>query len=324
MVMAQKGSRKDNGGGNPYTDLLRQMKETRVSDQKKVEALHDHRTMHTLGEEMTWLKRRRTKPYEKVKHKAIHLKHLRIWFDSYDQDKSGTISVEELAWPMLVLGYASTLDEVHALLKSVDFNGDGTLSFDEFVELLNQSDAKTDVHPLEKLVQMANSGDMGEPVLSLQTLIPSFQRKHLLASLMAYGDSSRSPRLRHEVAAREANDAILRRANIALQTQRKNKLVDAPPIVESARRHAVLLPPMMKPKMVKKKSTVARQGSGGLTEARVLREGERLRQSLEAKDGSTALFLESIRVAAVAAQHDRRRRVDANDDEDDGGLPRLD
>ncbi|KAF0711328.1 hypothetical protein AaE_012235 [Aphanomyces astaci] len=238
---------------------------------------------------MSWLKKRKHKSYMRVKHKATHLKHLRHWFDSYDQDKSGSISVSELAWPMLVLGYANTLDEVHKLLHEVDLNGDGTLSFDEFVDLLSQSDAKNVVHPLEKLVQMAQHGDLGvtlsvlvyiDAALSLQTLIPSYQRKLMLESLMAYGDTTHSPRTRRELEVREANEAMLRRADIALHALDTSSAITKP----------ARLPPMTVTTRLKKVPPPPT--------TRILQAGATLRRKLAATEGPTSLFYESIEKAS--------------------------
>ncbi|RLO00874.1 hypothetical protein DYB28_006889 [Aphanomyces astaci] len=188
--------RRSGGSVDPYLDLVRQLDKAKVSKQKQTEAMHDHRTIHTLGEDMSWLKKRKHKSYMRVKHKATHLK------------------------------------QVHKLLHEVDLNGDGTLSFDEFVDLLSQSDAKNVVHPLEKLVQMAQHGDLGvtlsDAALSLQTLIPSYQRKLMLESLMAYGDTTHSPRTRRELEVREANEAMLRRADIALHALDTSSAITKP------------------------------------------------------------------------------------------------
>ncbi|ETV99824.1 hypothetical protein H310_07864 [Aphanomyces invadans] len=288
-MAARRGS-----AANPYVHLVKQLDALRVSKQKEAEVMHDHRTIHALGEDMSWLKKRKLKPYLKVKHKATHLKHLRMWFDSYDQDKSGSISVSELAWPMLVLGYANTIKEVHQLLHEVDKNNDGTLNFDEFVDLLSQNDAKHGIHPLEKLVQMAQQGVLGDAALSLQTLIPSYQRKLMLESLMAYGCTTYSPRNRHELEMRQANEAMLQRADIALHVLDNGGATIA--VAKPTR-----LPPMKKTAQDSPQPT-----------ARILQAGSTLRRRLAAKESSPALFNESIEKAK-----DESSRVDIGLQRDD-------
>ncbi|MRB67424.1 hypothetical protein GH825_28940, partial [Bacillus thuringiensis] len=54
-------------------------------------------------------------------------------FDACDTDKSGKISCSELAKILKELGYADKSDEIAvAIVKEVDSNMDGQISFDEF------------------------------------------------------------------------------------------------------------------------------------------------------------------------------------------------
>ncbi|EQC26040.1 hypothetical protein SDRG_16106 [Saprolegnia diclina VS20] len=198
-----------------YRELLAKVEAQKAASKKASEALTEQSALTTLVTELEWLKKRKARAHVRVQKRCDHLKHLRLWFDSYDVDKSGGISVQELIWPMLVLGFANTLAEVKALLVAADSDGDGQIGFDDFVELMNAHDTngKDSVHPLEKLVQLVETGQLGDRSLSLQTLLPSYQRQLMLSALMSYGDVATT---RAEVVAREANEAMLKRATIAL------------------------------------------------------------------------------------------------------------
>ena len=64
-------------------------------------------------------------------------KKLRIVFDKYDSDKSATLEVTELNNVLLDLGVQLKPSELKKILKEVDINNDGVLTFEEFKEIFN-------------------------------------------------------------------------------------------------------------------------------------------------------------------------------------------
>uniref|UniRef100_A0A0D6R0B8 EF-hand domain-containing protein n=1 Tax=Araucaria cunninghamii TaxID=56994 RepID=A0A0D6R0B8_ARACU len=56
-------------------------------------------------------------------------------FKTFDANGDGKISSEELGNIMLSFGYQASREELCAMVEVVDFDGDGFISFDEFVEL---------------------------------------------------------------------------------------------------------------------------------------------------------------------------------------------
>lgn len=63
-------------------------------------------------------------------------KELRDAFDLYDQDHDGVISVKELHQILNRLGERCSEDDCATMIKSVDSDGDGTVSFDEFKKMM--------------------------------------------------------------------------------------------------------------------------------------------------------------------------------------------
>eukprot|EP00906_Rhabdomonas_costata_P013339 RCo019169 len=57
-------------------------------------------------------------------------------FQSFDKDGSGTIDVSELTQVMQALGVSMTDDEARLLISDLDTNQSGTLSFDDFLQLM--------------------------------------------------------------------------------------------------------------------------------------------------------------------------------------------
>lgn len=60
----------------------------------------------------------------------------------FDKDGDGCITKEELGSVMRSLGQFARVEELHVMLMEIDMDGDGTVSFEEFVDiLLNMTDA---------------------------------------------------------------------------------------------------------------------------------------------------------------------------------------
>ena len=66
--------------------------------------------------------------------KILETKNLKLAFDTFDLNKDGKLSKEELLY---VLG-TGTLDYVNNLLDLIDKNKDGYISFDEFCHLMKK------------------------------------------------------------------------------------------------------------------------------------------------------------------------------------------
>ena len=69
--------------------------------------------------------------------KLINDKNLQMAFDFFDKDKSGKLSYDEIR---IVLGIRSNLEKdnnlIRDIIKEVDLNNDGMISFDEFKQLM--------------------------------------------------------------------------------------------------------------------------------------------------------------------------------------------
>lgn len=58
-------------------------------------------------------------------------------FELFDTDKSGSIDGAELAFAMRALGFEPTGQEVADMLAKTDEDGNGTVQFQEFVDLIS-------------------------------------------------------------------------------------------------------------------------------------------------------------------------------------------
>ena len=66
-------------------------------------------------------------------------KELRIAFDVLDKDSDGFISALELSQVMRSLGEKLTNDEVHDMIQEADKDGDGRVSYKEFMDMTMNS-----------------------------------------------------------------------------------------------------------------------------------------------------------------------------------------
>ncbi|OQR81658.1 kinase [Thraustotheca clavata] len=82
----------------------------------------------------------------------------------FDQDNSGSISKEELTNAMHALGQRLTPAEIDSIMQMADVDGDGGISFDEFVSLMNSSLFKwgtIDEHDMQMAFQIFDTNHDG-------------------------------------------------------------------------------------------------------------------------------------------------------------------
>jgi len=65
-------------------------------------------------------------------------------FDLFDVDGSGTIDVKELMVAMRALGFEPRKDEVRRLMDDLDRNNTGTISYEDFVQLMTKKISERD------------------------------------------------------------------------------------------------------------------------------------------------------------------------------------
>lgn len=83
-------------------------------------------------------------------------------FDLFDPDGNGQIATKEIKVAMRALGFEPKKEEMKKLISEVDPDGVGTLSFDEFLDLMtikmSERDSKDEVLRAFKLFDDDNTG----------------------------------------------------------------------------------------------------------------------------------------------------------------------
>ena len=74
-----------------------------------------------------------------------HEKYLEgLFLITNDQDGSGAISSKELLGVMRAMGQNPTEDELNNMVMEVDLDGNGTIEFPEFLEMMKQKASQVD------------------------------------------------------------------------------------------------------------------------------------------------------------------------------------
>ena len=58
-------------------------------------------------------------------------------FDLFDSEGTGKIDAKELKVAMRALGFEPKKEEVRRILQDIDKHGDGTINFDDFMEIMS-------------------------------------------------------------------------------------------------------------------------------------------------------------------------------------------
>merc|ERR1712010_77845 len=76
-------------------------------------------------------------------------KEVKEAFDLFDTDGSGAIDAAELKIAMQALGFEPTVDEVAKMVKDIDIDGNATVEFEEFIEMMEGKISNKD--PVEEM-----------------------------------------------------------------------------------------------------------------------------------------------------------------------------
>merc|ERR1711862_620359 len=89
--------------------------------------------------------------YERPGLKQDEIEEIKEAFDLFDTDQSGEIDLKELKAAMQSLGYESKNDTIFNMLAELDKDGNASLGFDEFLDLMSGKEGKDEKDTKEEI-----------------------------------------------------------------------------------------------------------------------------------------------------------------------------
>ena len=91
------------------------------------------------------------------------LEEIKLAFDLFDKDGSGSIDINELRDAMKALGVYLPRDKVKSLMKEIDTDGSGSVEFDEFLNLMKDKlKSRNQEEELRKTFRIYDEDDSGK------------------------------------------------------------------------------------------------------------------------------------------------------------------
>eukprot|EP00092_Neocalanus_flemingeri_P041456 GFUD01045142.1.p1 GENE.GFUD01045142.1~~GFUD01045142.1.p1 ORF type:complete len:148 (+),score=67.98 GFUD01045142.1:62-505(+) len=124
-------------------------------------------------------------------------------FDEFDKDGSGAISSKELLGVMRAMGQNPTEDELNSLVMEVDLDGNGTIEFPEFLEMMkqkaNEVDQGAELREAFKIFDRDKDGFISTKELKkVTTMLGTMLTKEEVEEFMAEADVDGNGRLDYD------------------------------------------------------------------------------------------------------------------------------
>lgn len=123
------------------------------------------------------------------------MRKLKECFNHLDEDGSGSVGINELENPLIGLGFAETRQDILDMISSVDEDGSGQIEFEEFLQIIKNSDANSKNAKINKFFKDMSSGKLGGKDLNFSVFVNNIKRKYMLAHFLSkkkeekkYGD----------------------------------------------------------------------------------------------------------------------------------------
>ncbi|CDW82832.1 ef hand family protein [Stylonychia lemnae] len=138
-----------------------------------------------------WLKKRGKNEF--IDFDDEELRQLRDYFNSLDDDGSGSIGVDELEGPLIALGLVENRQQVQDIVDLVDEDGSSMIEFGEFLSIIKGgSNAKegNDVSGTGAIYQFFKKLTSGQlkleenPNIPFQLFISGYRRRKILDAMM--------------------------------------------------------------------------------------------------------------------------------------------
>jgi len=124
-------------------------------------------------------------------------------FELFDKDGSGSITTKELLYVMRSIGQNPTEDEVLELIMESDLNGDGTIDFKEFINMMrrksSEQDQTEDLREAFRIFDKNRSGYIeAKEIIAVTTTLGEGLTKEELEQFMAEADIDGDGKLNYD------------------------------------------------------------------------------------------------------------------------------
>merc|ERR1711918_205040 len=89
--------------------------------------------------------------YERPGLKQDEIEEIKTAFDLFDTDQSGEIDLKELKAALQSLGYESKNETIFTMLAELDKDGNASLDFEEFLELMSGKEGRDEKDTREEI-----------------------------------------------------------------------------------------------------------------------------------------------------------------------------
>ena len=113
---------------------------------------------------------------------------LRECFGALDDDGSGSIGIDELEEPLIGLGFADTREDVLRMIEDVDEDGSGQIEFEEFLEIIKNSDTNEQTAKINKFFKDMSGGSKeykSNNGKSFGIIVADKRREYMMSALLS-------------------------------------------------------------------------------------------------------------------------------------------
>merc|ERR1712156_1271172 len=139
----------------------------------------------------------------KIEMDAVRIAEFKEAFDEFDKDHSGAISSDELLGVLRAMGQNPTEDELLNLVLEVDIDGNGTIEFGEFLNMMKQKagevDEEADLREAFKIFDRDKDGYISMKELKkVANMLGTMLTKEELDEFMAEADKDGNGKLDYD------------------------------------------------------------------------------------------------------------------------------
>ena len=99
-----------------------------------------------------------------------------------DEDKGGSIGLEELEDPLIGLGLADTTEKVEEIILRVD--DDGEIEFPEFLKIIKSPDQDKNSMMITNFFKEMSTGQLGDKNLDFNVVVSNIRRGHMVKAIV--------------------------------------------------------------------------------------------------------------------------------------------